>query len=55
MSQCFEPLGDSGCIDFWRDAALPSLSGFCNWQPIVQRRASGAKVGIMGAGAIADL
>ena len=43
-------------LDFWRDAKhYRSSQVAAKWEPIAQRPASGAKVGIMGVGAIGGL
>ncbi len=56
MSNALSHWAILAALDFWRDAPhYRACQASANWQPIVQRRASGAKVGIMGLGAIGRL
>ena len=56
MSNALSHWAILAALDFWRDAPhYRACQVSANWQPIVQRPASGAKVGIMGVGAIGGL
>ena len=56
MSNALSHWAILAALDFWRDAPhYRACQATANWQPIVQRPASGAKVGIMGVGAIGGL
>ena len=56
MSNALSHWAILAALDFWRDAPhYRACQASAHWQPIVQRRASGAKVGIMGVGAIGKL
>ena len=56
MSNALSHWAILAALDFWRDAQhYRACQAKANWQPIVQRPASGAKVGIMGVGAIGGL
>ena len=56
MSNALSHWAILAALDFWRDAKhYRECEVSANWQPIAQRRAVGAKVGIMGIGAIGGL
>ena len=56
MSNALSHWAILAALDFWRDAPhYRACQASASWHPIVQRRASGAKVGIMGVGAIGRL
>lgn len=56
MSNALSHWAILAALDFWRDAAYyRDCQTSKTWQPIVQRPASGAKIGIMGVGAIGGI
>ncbi len=56
MSNALSHWAILAALDFWRDGPhYRACQAKANWEPIAQRPASGAKVGIMGVGAIGGL
>ena len=56
MSNALSHWAILAALDFWRDARYyRACQASKTWKPIAQRRASGARVGVMGVGAIGGL
>ncbi len=56
MSNALSHWAILAALDFWRDAPhYRACQAAASWEPVIQRPTSGAKVGIMGVGAIGGL